>query len=29
MLDEINTLNENQTWDLMDLPKGKKAMGCK
>jgi len=29
MLDEIHALEENHTWDLMDLPKGKKPVGCK
>ena len=29
MLEEIHALDENQTWDLVDLAKGKKALGCK
>lgn len=29
MLEQIHTLDENQTWDLVDLPKEKKAVGCK
>lgn len=29
MLEEIHALDENHTWDLVDLPKGKKAVGCK
>lgn len=29
MLEEIHALEENQTWDLVDLPEGKKSVGCK
>ena len=29
MLDEIHALEENHTWDLVDLPKGKKLVGYK
>lgn len=29
ILEEINALDENHTWDLVDLPKGMKAVGCK
>lgn len=29
MLEEIHALDENHTWDLVDLPKGKKVVGCK
>lgn len=29
MNDEINSLYENQTWDLVDLPEGEKGIGCK
>lgn len=29
MLEEIHALEENHTWDLMDLPDGKKLVGCK
>ena len=29
MSDEIDSLNENRTWCLVDLPKGKKAIKCK
>jgi len=25
----MNSLNKNQTWDLVQLPKGKKTIGCK
>lgn len=27
--DEINVLEESGTWDIVTLPKGKKALGCK
>lgn len=26
---EIAALERNNTWDIVDLPKGKKAIGCK
>lgn len=26
---EIDALRQNETWELVDLPKGKKAIGCK
>ncbi|BBN70448.1 hypothetical protein Prudu_1477S000700 [Prunus dulcis] len=26
---EIDTLNKNKTWDLVPLPRGKKAIGCR
>ncbi|OIT33138.1 putative mitochondrial protein, partial [Nicotiana attenuata] len=29
MLEEIHALEKNHTWDLVDLPSGKKAVGCK
>ena len=29
MDDELQALNKTHTWDLVDLPNGKKAMGCK
>ncbi|OIT31929.1 putative mitochondrial protein, partial [Nicotiana attenuata] len=29
MLEEIHALEDNHTWDLVDLPKGKKLVGCK
>ncbi|OIT34667.1 putative mitochondrial protein, partial [Nicotiana attenuata] len=29
MLEEIYALEENYTWDLVNLPSGKKAVGCK
>lgn len=29
MLEEIHTLEENYTWDLVYLPSGKKVMWCK
>lgn len=25
----MNALNENRTWDVIDLPKGKKGVECK
>lgn len=28
-MDEMTSLHENLTWDLVLLPKGKKEMGCK
>ena len=29
MLEEMKSLQKNKTWELMKLPKGKKAIGCK
>jgi len=29
MKDEITALNNNHTWEIVDLPKGKKAIGCR
>ncbi len=29
MASEISTLEQNQTWKLMDLPQGKTPIGCK
>ena len=29
MLDELNALDHNVTWDLVELPVGKRAIGCK
>ena len=29
MDEEMNSLRKNQTWNLVQLPKGKKAIGCK
>ncbi|KAL0385516.1 UNVERIFIED_CONTAM: Retrovirus-related Pol polyprotein from transposon RE1 [Sesamum radiatum] len=29
MQQEIQVLEKNQTWDIVDLPIGKKAIGCK
>lgn len=29
MTKEINALNANHTWDLVDLPPGKRSIGCK
>src|SRR4051812_10294751 len=29
MVEEIESLHKNQTWDLVELPKGKKAIECK
>jgi len=29
MLEEMNSLHKNNTWELSDLPKGKKVIGCK
>ena len=29
MIDEINALDHNDTWDLVELPASKKAIGCK
>ena len=29
MIEEMNALDANGTWDLVHLPAGKKAIGCK
>ena len=29
ILEEINALKKNETWELVELPKGKKTVGCK
>ena len=29
MVEEIQSLHKNQTWDLVELPEGKRAIGCK
>jgi len=29
MVEEIESLNVNDTWELVELPKRKKAIGCK
>ena len=29
MQNEIQALESNHTWELTDLPKGKKAIGCR
>ena len=29
MDEEMNSLHKNQTWELVQLPKGNKAIGCK
>ena len=29
MEEEMNSLYKNDTWELTELPKGKKAIGCK
>ena len=29
MVEELESLHKNQTWDLVQLPKGKRAIGCK
>ena len=29
MVEEIQSLHKNQTWNLVELPKGKRAIGCK
>ena len=29
MIEEMDALNENDTWNLVHLPTGKKAIGCR
>ena len=29
MKDEMNSMANNQVWDLVELPKGAKVIGCK
>jgi len=29
MVEEIESLQKNQTWELVQLPAGKRAIGCK
>ena len=29
MVEEIQSLHKNQTWDLVELLEGKRAIGCK
>ena len=29
MVEEMESLSKNKTWDLMELPKVKKPIGCK
>jgi len=29
IMEEINSLHKNDTWELSELPKRKKALGCK
>jgi len=29
IMDEMSSLHKNDTWELSELPKGKKAIGCK
>jgi len=29
MLEEMNSLQKNVTWELLELPKGKEVIGCK
>ncbi|MGZ7362318.1 reverse transcriptase domain-containing protein, partial [Streptococcus pyogenes] len=29
MIEEMNALDDNGTWKLVDLPSGKQAIGCK
>ena len=29
MVEEMESLNKNKTWELSELPKGKKPIGCK
>lgn len=28
-MEEMHDLNKNETWDIVDLPKGKEIVGCK
>ena len=28
MIEEMDALNDNDTWDLVQLPTGKKSIGC-
>lgn len=29
MIEEIESLHKNKTWELVEHPKGKRAIGCK
>jgi len=29
MQEEVEALHKNKTWSLVELPKGRKAIGCK
>ena len=29
MVEEMESLHKNQTWELVELPTGKKTIGCK
>ena len=29
MIEEMDALNDNSTWDLVQLPIGKKVIGCR
>ena len=29
MVEEMESLSKNKTWELLELPKGKKPIGCK
>ena len=29
MVEGMESLNKNKNWELSELPKGKKSMGCK
>lgn len=29
MKNKLNSLHKNQTWELVDMPKGQKIVGCK
>lgn len=29
MMEEVHTLYKNETWDIVDHPKGKRIVGCK